>query len=219
MEIAADIAHEFKTPLSVLKANLEAVKDGVIDEEMSIVNMISEVDRLSLLIDELKLIHNLDSGVEKLKMERINLSKLINKTVESYKVLARKKKIEIETINTGKDIYIKGDSSKLIQILENVLLNSIIYTPEKGRIEIKLNKGEKNALLEIGDTGIGISEEEIHMVFDRFYRTEESRSRDTGGSGLGLSIVKRLVEKMNGNIQIESEVGKGTQVIIRLPLA
>lgn len=216
MELASDIVHEFKTPLSILKANLEGIRDGLIKITPNHLDkLIEEVDRLSKLLEELKTIQMLDSMQIKPNLEVISLDEFIKDMVEIYRPLAENKGIDVHV-----DTYplaVLADKSYLQRIFENIFINSVSYSKPGAKIIVRTLLKEKQGCFEIEDTGVGIKEDELPFVFDRFYRAESSRSRRTGGSGLGLSIVKKLVESMNGKVEIESKIGKGTKVTICLP--
>jgi signal transduction histidine kinase len=218
LQMASDIAHEFKTPLTVIKANLEAMADGVVQATPDrIQHLINEIERLDDLVSELKTIHDLDGKESVLNLERIELSEFAADMIEIYRPLAESRNLAVEA--ELDKAFIKADRKLLQRIFENVFSNAVSYTDAGGRIVVRTYDSGRNGCLEIEDTGIGIKKEEIPLVFERFYRAEGSRSRKTGGSGLGLSIVKKLVEIQNGNIFLDSELGKGTVVKICLPSA
>ncbi|MCX7831323.1 MAG: ATP-binding protein [Actinobacteria bacterium] len=218
MELASDIAHEFKTPLSVLKANLEGIKDGLIQATPKHLDkLMEEIDRLSKLLEELKTIQMLDSMQLKPNLETVPLDGFIKDMVEIYRPLAESKGIDVQVDTDPVQVF--ADKNYLQRIFENIFINSVSYSKPGAKIVVRTSLKEKQGCFEIVDTGVGIKKEEIPFVFDRFYRAESSRSRRTGGSGLGLSIVKKLVESMNGKVEIESEFGKGTKVTVCLPAA
>lgn len=215
LELAADIVHEFKTPLSVLKANIEGIKDGVIEASpQHLARLSEEVDRLSRLIDELKTIQMLDEKQLMPALEQLDLKEFVSQMTDLYKPMADEKKISV--IKDLKEASCLADPGYLQRVFSNLFINAVSYTDEGGEIHIRTFKEGESACFEIEDTGAGIKKEELPFVFDRFYRAESSRSRKTGGSGLGLSIVKKLVETMGGKISIESEPGKGTRVTVCL---
>lgn len=218
MELASDIAHEFKTPLSVIKANLEAIRDGVVSAEPSRVNkLIEEVDHLSKLLEELKTIQMLDDHQAKPNLEILDLGKFIEEMLHIYKPLAESKGLSVDS-NLQK-IFIKADKAYLQRIFENIFLNSVNYTESGGRISVRSYPMDSFGVLEVEDTGIGIKKEDMPFIFDRFYRAESSRSRRTGGSGLGLAIVKKLIESLEGKVEVESEYMKGTKVRVMIPMS
>lgn len=215
METASDIAHEFKTPLAVLKANLEAMLDGVMPiGKKNIRNMVGEIDRLSALVDELKEIRLLEAGGKKLKIYPLDIVALLKSKLPDYRLLAKKKRITLKVKEIPKEILILGNKEKIIQVLNNLFANALKYTESNGEITLEVKGYENKAEVSVSDTGVGISPGKLPMVFERFYTADESRSRQTGGSGLGLSIAKKLIELMGGSISIESEVSKGTKVIL-----
>lgn len=218
MELASDIVHEFKTPLSVLKANLEGIRDGVVVPEKSRLNkLIDEIDHLSKLLEELKTIQKLDSSEERPDLRSVELSDFVRELVDVYRTLAENKNIDV--VADLKPALAHADLSYLQRIFENLFLNSVMYTGPGGKIFVRTYAIGNHACLEVEDTGIGISKDDLPFIFDRFYRAESSRSRKTGGSGLGLAIVKKLVEKMSGRVEVSSQEGKGTKFTVYLPLA
>lgn len=217
LELASDIAHEFKTPLTVIRANLEGIRDGVLPLEPGrIEKLLTEIENLSELVDQLKIIHDLDGARFQPKRERIDLGAFLSDMLEIYSPLAEAEGIEVYIDLSSSVIF--ADRNALRRIFENLFNNAVNYTESGGSITVRAFEKNQFACFEIEDTGEGISKEDLPLVFERFYRADASRSRKTGGSGLGLSIVKKLVEMLDGKIEIESEKGKGTLVRICFPV-
>lgn len=217
-QYASDISHELRTPVTTLKSHLEAMLDGVwdpTDEHLEI--LMAEVTRLSDLIDNLK-----DSFIEeeysmKLNKTDINISKELIAIINIYEPIYRQNGFLIE-YNIEDNIHLSLDIDKLKQIMNNLLSNSLRYLRDDGKVLIELKKQKNELFLSVKDNGIGIKGEDLPYVFDRFYRVDTSRNKATGGTGLGLSIVKAFVEAHNGTIDIKSEFGLGTEIIISFPL-
>lgn len=216
---ASDISHELRTPISTLKSHVEAIMDGVwepSDEHLNI--LLTEINRLSSLVDDLKTSFNSSEHGIVLNKSSFNLSSELNNIITSFIPILKEENIYLEQ-DIEENILINMDKNKLKQIIYNLLSNSIKYSEVKGNIWVNLeNDGKGTAIIRIKDDGFGIKEEHLPLIFDRFYRIDESRNKDTGGTGLGLSIVKSIVNAHNGTIDIRSKYGKGTEFIITLPL-
>lgn len=216
---ASDISHELRTPISTLKSHVEAIMDGVwepSDEHLNI--LLTEINRLSSLVDDLKTSFNSSEHGLVLNKSNFNLSSELNNIITSFIPILKEENIYLEE-DIEENILINMDKNKLKQIIYNLLSNSIKYSEVKGNIWVNLEKDGKDiAIIRIKDDGFGIKEEHLPLIFDRFYRIDESRNKDTGGTGLGLSIVKSIVNAHDGTIDIKSKYGKGTEFIITLPL-
>lgn len=164
---------------------------------------------MSLVIDQLLALARADSGKEKLSFRKVNLSKLVGKLSSDVEMLCRDKGLNYELGQMG-NLVVKGDRTKLRQLLLNILDNAIRYTPRGGKISVSVRPEGEMAVVSVSDTGIGIPLEDLPYIFDRFYRVDKARSRSEGGSGLGLAIAKRIAEMHGGKIEIESKVGTGS---------
>ncbi|MBN2638571.1 MAG: HAMP domain-containing histidine kinase [Bacteroidales bacterium] len=216
----SDAAHELKTPLQVMKGNMEILmrKPRTTEEyQNKISQCMKEVDRMSHLTDQLLMLARFESQKEALKKEEVMLNEVIEQIIFRRTDLLDEKKIKF-SFNNEKDILINTDPYLLNIILENLLSNAIKYTPEEGEININTGFYDKNPYLQIRDTGVGIPKEEQSKIFDRFYRSEAMKHPGIKGSGLGLSIVKRLTEILSLNFTLESESGKGTTISIYFPI-
>ena len=176
-----------------------------------------EINRLSSLVDNLKYSFNLQEHNLILNKTSFDISKELKNIIRTFQPLLNNKNIVIES-NIEDYIQIYVDRDKFKQIVYNLLSNSIKYISTQGKISVALEKKKDDILLNISDNGIGIKEEDLKYIFERFYRVDESRNKNTGGTGLGLSIVKSIVDIHNGNINVKSKYGEGTEFTITLPI-
>lgn len=205
-DMVSDVAHELKTPLTKILGQIEGCIDGVYEcDEKQLKKIINNVYHLEKLINTLQKIVEIRSLAGDLEIEEIDLRDLVDNILSGVD----SKDLKIENL-VPIDTKINADISKLVEIIENLVTNAIRYT-EKGSVKIKFD----NNKLSIIDTGIGIAEDDIPYIFERFYRTDKSRSIETGGFGLGLAIVKELVEAQGWEIEVESKVGEGSMFIVR----
>lgn len=176
-----------------------------------------EIDRLNSVVNDLLTLVSLDDKSITLKIESFSLSELVSDISKKTDLLAEKRN---QTLNMDiePNIVISADSAKLHHIFYNLIDNAIKYTGEGGTIDISLHSNGKIAVFKVKDNGPGIPKEDLKSIFDRFYRVDKARSRDTGGTGLGLSIVNQMVMIHNGRIYVDSDLGKGTEFIVELPL-
>ncbi|NMA49118.1 MAG: HAMP domain-containing histidine kinase [Tissierellia bacterium] len=216
---ASDISHELRTPLSTLKSHVEAIIDGIWEpskEHLSI--LMGEIDRLSSLIDDLKSSFNSSEHGIVLNKTRFNLSDEIKEIIATFMPIFNKENISIKE-NIEKDIMVCMDKDKIKQVMYNLLSNSVKYIDKEGQIYISITKKETNKVfITVRDTGIGIQQEQLPLIFNRFYRIDKSRNTDTGGTGLGLAIVKSIVDEHGGEISVKSVYGKGSEFMIYLPI-
>ena len=213
----ADVSHELRTPLTVIKGNVGLIRKlGETDEE-SLRSIETEVDRLTRLVGDLLLLAQAESGRLPLNMNPMSLDTLLLEVFQQMKTLAGDRiKLKIVEID---QVMINADPDRIKQVFVNLISNAIHYTPKGGEIRISLSKNNQQALIEISDNGPGIAEEDLPHIFERFYRSEKSRTRSKGsGFGLGLSIVYWIVSNHQGTIEVKSQEGEGTTFLIRLPV-
>lgn len=215
-EFLSNISHEFKTPLFAIQGYLDALQEGLIEEDPQLANKFlskaaNNLDRLSYLIKDIDEISKLESGELSINFQQFDLYTLINEVIESLELKAKKHKIKLY-FNDKPKIHsmVNADREKIRQVLANLLSNSVKYGRENGTTEITLFELHDQILIEISDNGIGIDEENLPRIFERFFRTEKSRARDIGGSGLGLSIVKHILEAHQQTISVQSKEGEGS---------
>lgn len=217
-QFVSDASHELRTPLSVINGYINLIdRWGKNDKEVlqeSIEAIKNEVKYMTELVERLLFLARGDSGVIKLQKEVFSLNELIKEVIKETELLCQDR---ILNYNIQEQINIFADRKLIKQMLRAIVDNSIKFTQQMGIINISATKIFDKVKIVIEDNGIGIPQEEIPKIFDRFYRVDKVRSRSAGGSGLGLSIVKWIVEAHGGSISIESDVGKGTKVIVLLP--
>ncbi|MEP7147213.1 MAG: ATP-binding protein [bacterium] len=214
-EFMGNVAHELRTPIFAIQLSLETLLDGAINDEKVnedfLTRAFNQTRRLKELVDDLITISKFETGV-KMSKRYFGITSVINKTIDELKALAENKKVKLEfdpAISNGVRVF--GDEARLQQVLVNLIDNAIKYTPEKGIIKISLVVQEKEVVVYIEDNGMGIPKKDLPRIFERFYRVDKTRSRDIGGSGLGLSIVKHILEAHSSHIKVESEEQKGTK--------
>ncbi|MCY6484614.1 ATP-binding protein [Clostridium aestuarii] len=218
-QFVSDASHELRTPISVIQGYIDILdrwgKDDKEVLEESILEIKNETFNMKKLIEQLLFLARGDNKKYKLNYSEFYLNELIDDIVNETKMIDNKHTI-INNVN-GK-VIINADFDAIKQVLRIIIDNSIKYTADHGDIFIESEKQNDYVEIRVKDTGIGIPKEEQPYIFDRFYRVDKSRSKDTGGSGVGLAIAKWIVKKHLGAIKVESELGKGTQIIIKLPI-
>ncbi len=214
--LTSDIAHELRTPLATLQSHIEAFIDGVWEPSPDkLSGCYDEVIRLTKLIHNLSDLSSIESDEIVLNKQDVNLSDLLSDVVDNFEPLGFGNDIAIVK-DIKPNIHFQGDIDRLNQIFVNLMSNAYKYTNKGGEITAKLYSDDNKIIIVIQDTGIGIAQEDIPYIFERFYRGDTSRSRKTGGTGIGLTITKALVDAHDGTISVESELGKGTSFIIHL---
>lgn len=212
----ADVAHELRTPVAVLKSEIEALEDGVRQlDNKTRTSLQEEVDQLARLIGDLQTLALSDAGALDFQREAVNLSALLVQTTGPFTSRLMERSIVLEQ-RVSEGVWINGDAQRLRQLLQNLLENSCRYVESQGRVQLTLTQCEGNAELLLEDSGPGLEPDQLSRLFERFYRAEESRSRSSGGSGLGLSICQNIVEAHQGSIgaEISSLGGLGIRVIL-----
>ena len=218
-QMITDVAHELRTPVSVIQGGMEALVDGVYSpDQETFHSLLEETQRLSRLIDELRELSLLDAGELRLVKRDTNLSALSGQLVKAFQPHAEAAGIALCYQDAGAPVQLPADSDRIAQVLRNLLSNALHYTPQGGRVEVRLEQRGGQAVCTVSDTGPGLSAEEQARVFDRFWRNDLSRARHSGGSGLGLSIAKRLVEAHGGALWVRSTPGQGSTFGFGLPM-
>ena len=220
-QFVSNASHELKTPLATIKLLVESMMyeenmDATLRKEF-LGDIDREIDRLSSVVGDLLTLVHIDSHKLRLRRERMLFSDTVRESVKRLSPLAKKKKQEL-TVDCAESCEMFADPGKLSQVCYNIIENAIKYTPEGGTIRVSLHRDIRDAVLEISDTGVGIPQDDLPHVFDRFYRVDKARGRDTGGTGLGLSIVQQIVRLHGGSVTVQSKLGKGTTFTVQLPL-
>lgn len=218
-QFSADISHEFKTPLTIIRGEIELAlskNKRASSLKKTLANILDEVVRLSNMVEDLLTLFKSDIGQVKFNFKEVDIVEIIKDLLEDIDVLAEEKKIKIEVGRLDSAIVL-GDEMRLKQLFLNLIDNAIKYNKSGGKVTISVeNKGDV-VDVSISDTGVGIPEEELDLIFERFYRVDKARSRDSGGVGLGLSIAKWIAESHNGKIEVQSKLGQGSKFSVILP--
>lgn len=220
-EFVADASHELRTPLSVLLSSIDAVEMTVDTKEDDYVhkllfNMKDEVKRMTNLVSDLLTLARSDSGKIERSNDLFDFTPVVKKVINSLEPFAKEKDIPLQ-YDVPESIVGYGDQQRLTQLLYILLDNALKYTPNKGKVQLSLSPKQGELWIEVQDTGIGIPPEEQQLIFERFYRADKARTREIGSYGLGLSIAKWIVDIHQGSIQVNSEVGKGSTFIVKIP--
>ncbi|OPJ65887.1 ATP-binding protein [Clostridium chromiireducens] len=216
-DFISNVSHEFRTPLTVIKGNLESIVDGMTKPEHvadTCITLIKETNRLERMVKDLLNLSKLDSGKLEIDFSELDVNMLINDTIRSLRPLIRNKQIDLELSLEGNLPTLLSDYDKLKQMLIIFLDNAIKFSENKGILRVTTYTDNKNIYITIQDNGIGIPNDEIQYLGEKFYKADKARNANAGGTGLGLSIAKRLAKVLNGSVSIESDLGKGTTITI-----
>jgi two-component system sensor histidine kinase VicK len=219
-EFVADVSHELKTPITSIMGYSDTLLEGEYDEETrtKFLNVISsEAKRMARLVTDLLTLSRYDSKKVTSEITSFDLGELVKKCQEKLRFEIEKKGHNVECFVTASVPPVIADRYGIERVVLNILSNAIKYTPDNGLIKVYVGFVYNDAYIKVIDNGIGIPEEDLERIFDRFYRVDKARSRELGGTGLGLSIAKEILDQNKGSINIKSEVGKGTEVVIRIP--
>jgi two-component system phosphate regulon sensor histidine kinase PhoR len=215
-DLIANASHELRTPLTAIKGYIETLKDEKIGPGEKYLNIIERhTDRLIFIVQDLLILSRLEDKNIKPEFEQVSLNEIIADVALLLQKKALHKSLKLEVFSES-DVAVSGERNLLVQLFLNLIDNAIKYT-EKGSVGVTIKNLNGSVLIKIKDTGIGIDQKHLPRIFERFYVVDSSRSRSQGGTGLGLSIVKHIINKHNGNIEIKSALGKGTEIIIKLP--
>jgi signal transduction histidine kinase len=220
-DLIAWTGHDLRTPLTSIRAILEALADGLVEDPQTVQRYLrtaqTDVRALSRLIDDLFEMAQMDAGGLRLERGENAIADLVSDTLESFSELAARQGVTLAgQVDPGTD-PVRLDAARIGRVLTNLVGNALRHTPRGGRVEIYARRAEDCLRVEVADSGEGIRPEDLPYVFERFYRGEKSRSRETGGAGLGLAIARGIVEAHGGEISIESQFGEGTRVIFQIP--
>lgn len=219
-EFVADVSHELKTPITSIMGYADTLLESEYDREMQakFLGVISsEARRMARLVTDLLVLSRYDN--KKITKEEVefDLGDLTKKCIERLKFEIEKKNHHVECFVTANVPPVRADKYGIERVILNIITNAIKYTPENGIIKVYVGFVYNDAYIKIIDNGIGIPEQDLSRIFERFYRVDKARTREMGGTGLGLSIAKEILDQNNGSIDIKSEAGKGTEVVIRVP--
>lgn len=215
----ADVSHELRTPLTAIRGNLDIIKRYGVDE-MSLEAIESETDRMSRMVNDLLLLARADYGGLKVDLEPLDLDTVVLEAHQQALVLVKDRDLTVK-LQQFEPVRIRGNADRMKQLLLNLLSNAIKFTPNGGHIHISLYRTGNEAVLEVADTGIGIAEEDLKHIFERFWQADVSRARElqnAESSGLGLAIVKWIAEAHHATIEVSSEPGHGTTFTVRIPV-
>ena len=218
--LTSDVAHELRTPLMAIQANVEAMEDGVFPADYEHLETVaSETRRLSRLVQQTIDLSRLENHTTPLNLEYVDVAQLVRTVVNNQHQLFHERGVHLlfDSKAQGKDTIIEIDPYMITQAVTNLLSNAMRYTPEGGYVYVSVAVERHYVTISVKDTGIGIAKEDLSRIFDRFWRADASRARDAGGLGVGLALTKHIVERHEGYISVESEVGKGSTFVIYLP--
>jgi two-component system, OmpR family, sensor histidine kinase CiaH len=220
----ADASHELRTPVAVVRTNAELLKRhmGSQDrpksngDDVAVDDILSESDRLGRMVDQMLTLAQADAGEQPLVLSDVSLNEVVDEAARSMRSLAQAREVSMST-NLDGIIEVRGDAARLRELVSVLLDNAVKYTDAGGKVEVAVRKENRKAVISVSDSGEGIPTESLPHVFDRFYRVDKARSRESGGTGLGLAIARHIVEAHGGTINVRSNVGEGTVVIVELP--
>jgi signal transduction histidine kinase len=221
-DLIAAVSHDLRTPLTSIRAMIEALADGVVTDEATIqryyANIGAQIASLSSLINDLFELSQLETGEAQLHLEPFNLNDLLSDVVESMQPQAQAKEVSLKGIFYEDLPMVRAEMVKIQRVLYNLVQNALRHTPASGSISLATTVVPEGIQVDVADTGEGIAPEDLPHIFEQFFRGEKSRSRETGGAGLGLAIAKRIIEAHHGRIWVDSQVGQGTRFSFVLPV-
>lgn len=216
--LTTDVAHELRTPLMAIQATVEAMVDGVLPvDEQRLMTVDSEVMRLSRLVDQLLKLSRLENRSNPTKQEIVDVGEVVAGIIATHEAYVREAGLTLK-YRADANVLVMGDPDLIRQATANLISNAVRYTDEGGHINVRVRRGESMASIAVQDTGIGLTPEEARMVFQRFWRADSGRDRVSGGLGVGLTVVKEIVERHNGWVQVEGRKGEGACFTIHIPL-
>lgn len=222
-EFVSNVSHELKTPLSLIRMFGETLDSGIVTDEKDRQKFYGiirkESERLTHLINNVLDFSRMDAGVKEYNFQEADLVEVVKSSLEAYKFQMSDRGFKIESDLSGEPLIIKIDRDAISQVLLNLLNNAVKYSDEEKYIIVRVNKDSTSALISVTDHGLGISKDELKKIFDKFYRVSTARTKETHGSGLGLTLAKHIVEAHGGTIEVESEIGKGSRFTVWIPLS
>jgi signal transduction histidine kinase len=219
-DLVANVSHELKTPISALRARLENLLDGVERADTATLQvMLSQTERLTRLVDQLLELSRLESGDVPMVRQSLALRPLVERVLSEIDVVRARRDVELAEHVPDDLPAVYADPERVHQVLFNLLDNAVRFTPSGGRVTVTAHRGNGNVDVAVADTGPGIAPEHLPRLFERFYRVDSGRSRDEGGTGIGLAIARSVVEAHGGRIWAESQPGRGSTFTFELPVA
>src|SRR5216683_1359608 len=221
LEVIGNVAHELRTPIATLEGYLEGLLDGVIEPTPQTWAMLhTEAGRLRRLVDDLQELSRAEARQIPLSLQPVAPQRLVQDALEPLEGQFAEKGLALE-VHVPEDLpLVMADPTRAVQILTNLLVNALRYTPTPGKVELAVSREEDTVAFRVTDTGVGLTQEQLAHIFERFYRVDKSRSRAFGGSGIGLTIAQSLAQAMRGGIRVESAgLGRGSSFTLTLPLA
>lgn len=222
-EFVSNVSHELRTPLTSMRSYIETLSEGAWqDQEMAprfLKITLDETDRMIRMINDLLDLSRMDNGNLKLNIEMVNFNELVNFVLDRFDVIIAnsEKKYRIVRVFTQRPLFVEVDTDRMIQVIDNIMNNAIKYSPDGGKITVRLMETHNNVILSITDQGLGIPKKDISRIFERFYRVDKARARKQGGTGLGLAISKEVVKALGGTIWATSVENYGSTFYISLP--
>lgn len=215
-QLTADVAHELRTPLATIGTHIEAMIEGIWEPTTErLESCYEEISRITNLVKDMERLSKVESDNLKLNIAPVDISNLAEKIKTNFETDIYNKNLDVSI--SGKAGIVMADRERISQVMINLLSNAIKYTPESGKIEIILNESQTEMMIQVKDNGIGIPDEQLPFVFERFYRADKSRNRNTGGAGVGLAIVKSIVLAHGGKVEAESKLEEGSVFRVILP--
>lgn len=218
--LTGDVAHELRTPLMAMLATVEAMQDGVLPaDEEHLETVAGEVRRLSRLVAAMLQLSRIENGTTQFKPEKTDMIGLVRSVVESQEQLFddRGLRLRLDVKSNRKELFCDCDRDMIRQAIINLLSNAMRYTSEGGWVVVAVDQQGRDVIVSVEDTGMGIAKEDLARVFSRFWRSDASRERESGGLGVGLSVTKEIIDRHHGYIDVESELGKGTKFTLHIP--
>lgn len=221
-KFVANVSHDFRSPLTSIKGYLEAMLDGTIPPELYekyLTIVLNETERLTKLTNSLLTLNNLNTKGILLEKTDFDINQVIRNVAASFEGTCREKKIAIELILTGEEMYVTADMGKIQQVLYNLLDNAIKFSHHNSMIKLETTEKHNKIFVSVKDSGIGIPKDNLKLIWDRFYKSDISRGKDKKGTGLGLSITKEIIQSHGEHINVISTEGAGSEFIFSLPEA
>ena len=221
-QLVADASHELRTPIACMQGTLEALQDRLIndpvEQQEAITSIHEEALRLSRLVEDLLMLARAELGEVDIRREPVSVDGLVSRAVSKFKSRADSLGVELQVDSGQPDISIMGDQDRLTQVLDNLIENALQHTLRGERIRLSTIRQNGTASITVEDNGKGIPEDDLPHIFERFYRSDKSRTRSTGGAGLGLAITREIVEAHGGTITVDTDIDEGTRVCVQFPL-